>query len=176
MKKIKKIFKYILGFISLVVLVFFSFGILTPSIDYDTKIAVSKSAETSFKTFTDVMKLSDWVPGFKGVKLLSGQQLVVGTTIEVTVEQEGKTYVLLQEITGIKENELVEFTLSNNMLSNDCKIRFEKFADHTDIIASDHIQGKNIFWRALFAMDQSRFKKQSAEMYARLKNVIEKSN
>jgi len=172
----KKILKYSGIAVFSLVIVFFSMGFLFPSFEYENSVIVNKPAEQSFKVFTDVLKLSEWIPGFKRVKLLSGKQNETGSIIEMMLEQEGKTFILTQKITNYKENELFAFALDNDVLSNNCEIKFISKGTSTEIISSNHITGKNIFWKSLFVFSHSYFKKQSKEMYENLKKVIEESN
>ncbi|MBI4930933.1 MAG: SRPBCC family protein [Bacteroidetes bacterium] len=172
----KKTLKYSGLVLFVIVITFFSLGIFIPSFEYENKVTVNKPIEQSFKIFNNVLKLSEWVPGFKGIRLLNGKQNEIGSKMELTLVQGSETYIVSQEITEFKENEVFAFSLDNDMLTNECKIKFINKGTSTEIISSNHITGKNIFWKSLFVFSHSYFKAQSKEMYDKLKEVIEISN
>jgi len=172
----KKILKCLGVIILLLVSAFFSLGIFIPSLNYDNKILVNKPVEQSFRVFTNVFSFSEWIPGFKNIKWLSGKQNEIGSKWEMTVVQEGEKYTMTETLTYFKENELFAFKLENDMLTNDVEIRFVNKGETSEIISSNHIEGKNIFRKSLFVFSHSYFKQQSKEMYDKLKEVIEKEN
>ncbi|MEK6615242.1 MAG: SRPBCC family protein [Bacteroidota bacterium] len=176
MKKLKKYLLYSALPILVLAIIFFSAGIIFPIISYESKVTVKKPVEQSFRVFTDVFTFSEWIPRFITIKWLSGKQNEIGSKWEMTIEQEGKEYRMTETLIAFKENELFAFKLENDMLTNDVEIRFANKGETSEIISSNHITGKNIFWKSLFVFSPSYFKQQSKEMYDTLKKVIEKSN
>jgi len=123
----KKILKCLGVIILLLVSAFFSLGIFIPSLNYDNKILVNKPVEQSFRVFTNVFSFSEWIPGFKNIKWLSGKQNEIGSKWEMTVVQEGEKYTMTETLTYFKENELFAFKLENDKIFD---VMINSYAHH----------------------------------------------
>lgn len=170
----KKFLKGFLVTILVLVVIFFSLGIIFPSVTYQSKISVNKPAETSFGVFTNAVTLSKWIPGLKSIGWINGYQNEIGSKWKFIVTRFGKDYELIQTLNDFKKNELFISNSDNDRFSNDVEVRFISNGNSTQIIATSELRGKNIFWRAVFFCAQSVLRKQDQEMYDKLKEVIEK--
>ncbi len=170
----KKFLKRFLITILILVVVFFSLGIIFPSISYETKVTVNKPVEKSFGVFTNAMKLSDWVIGLKGIGWLSGNQNEVGSKWLFIVTQNGRDYKLIQTLREFKQNELFTTNADNEIFSDDVQVKFIPKGTSSEIIASSTLSGKNIFWRSAFFCAQFYLSGNDQKMYNKLKEVIEK--
>ncbi|MBI3501505.1 MAG: hypothetical protein HY063_06905 [Bacteroidetes bacterium] len=176
MKKLKKFLKYFFITILLLAVIFFSLGIIFSTITYESKVNVNKPVETSFGVFTNAMKLSDWVIGLKGIGWISGGQNEIGSKWIFIVTQHGSDYKLTQTLKEFKKNELFVTNADNELFTDDVEVKFIPNGTSTDIVATSHLSGKNIFWKSAFVCAQSLLRKQDQEMYNKLKEVIEKEN
>ena len=174
MKKVKKILKYFLITIVLIVIAFFTAGICCPAVSYESKVTVSKPVETSFGVFTNAMKLSDWITGLKGIGWINGNQNEVGSKWKFIVTRFGSDYELIQTLTAFRQNELFTSNSDNEAFTNKVEIKFISKGASTEIIASSKLEGKNILWKSAFASGQFFLHKQDQEMYDKLKEIIEK--
>ncbi len=174
MKKLKKFLKYFSITILVLVILFFSLGIIFPTISYESKITVNKPVETSFGVFTNAFKLSDWVIGLKGIGWISGGQNEVGSKWKFIVTQNGKDYELIQTLKAYKKNELFLSNSDNELFIVDVEVKFISKGTSTEIIATSHLSGKNIFWRSVFVLGKFYLNKNDQKMYDKLKEVIEK--
>ena len=176
MKKLKKFLKYFSIIILVLVILFFSMGIIFPAITYESKVTVNKSAEISFGVFTSPFKLSDWVTGLKGIGLISGIPNTVGSKWKFIITQNGTDYELIQTMKELKLNELFVTHADNELFTDDVDVKFISKGNSTEIIATSHMSGKNIFWRSAFACAQFYLGSNDQKMYDKLKEVIEKEN
>ena len=172
----KKFLKRFLITILVLVIIFFSLGIIFPSITYETKITVNKPVETSFAVFTSPFKLSDWITGLKGIGLISGIPNTVGSKWKFIITQNGKDYELIQTMKELKPNELFVTHADNELFTDDVKVKFISKGTATEIIATSNLSGKNIFWRSVFTCAQFYLGSNDQKMYDKLKEVIEKEN
>lgn len=172
----KKIAVYFLISILLLVIIFFSLGIFIPSFSYESRIIVNKPVEQAFTVFNSPFALSEWVPGLKNVKWISGRQNEVGSKWEMTIELNGEIYVTTEELTAFKANEFFAFTLNSDALSSNVEVRFINKGNSSEIISSSKAEGKNIFWKSLFVFSKSVFSKRDKVMYDQLKKIIEASH
>lgn len=176
MKKFKKFLKYFSISILLIVIIFFSTGIIFPSISYESKATVNKPVETSFGVFTNAIKLSDWVVDLKGIGWISGGQNEVGSKWKFIVTRNGRDYELIQTMKAFRQNELFVTNADNELFTDDVEVKFISKGTSTEIIAISNLTGKNIFWKSAFVFGQFFLHKQDQQMYDKLKEVIEKEN
>lgn len=176
MTKLKRFLKYFLITLPILTVLFFSLGLLLPTVTYESKITVNKSVETSFGTFTNALKLSDWVIGLKGIAWISGNQNEVGSKWKFIVTQNGRDFELIQTLKEFKKNELFVSLADNEWFIDEVEVKFISKGPSTDIIATSHVQGKNIFWRSAFVVAQPLLRINDHAMYDKLKEVIEKGN
>ena len=170
----KKLLKY-LGMTTLViVIIFFSAGIIFPSVSYESKVTVNKSAETSFRVFTSAFKLFDWVTGLKGIGWIGGLQNEVGSKWKFIVTQNGNDYELIQTLKAFKKNEWFVSNSDNELFTDDVDVKFISKGTSTEIIATSTLKGKNIFWRSVFVFAKFYLHGNDQKMYNKLKEVIEK--
>lgn len=162
--------------ILVIVIIFFSAGIIFPSISYESKVTVNKPAETSFGVFTNAFKLWDWVTGLKQISWISGGQNVVGSKWKFIIRQNGTDYELIQTLKAYKQNELFTSNSDNELFTNDVEMKFISKGTSTEIIATSNLKGKNIFWRSVFVFAKFYLNGNDQKMYDKLKEVIEKEN
>ena len=176
MKKLKKLLKYFSFAILILIIVFFLLGIIFPTITYESKVTVNKPVETSFGVFVSPLKLSDWVIGLKGIGLISGIPSTVGSKWKFIIERNGKDYELIQTMGELKVNELFVTHADNELFTDDVEVKFISKGNSTEIIATSHMSGKNIFWRSVFVCAKFYLNSDDQKMYDKLKEVIEKEN
>ncbi len=174
MKKLKKFLKYFSIIILVLAILFFSLGIIFPTITFESKVTVNKPVETAFGVFTNPFKLSDWVTGLKGIGLISGIPNTVGSKWKFIIEQNGKEYELIQTMKELKVNELFVTHTDNELFTDDVQVKFISKGASTEIIATSHLSGKNIFWKSVFVLAKFYLNSNDQKMYDKLKEVIEK--
>ncbi|MBI4946944.1 MAG: SRPBCC family protein [Bacteroidetes bacterium] len=172
----KKSSKIILTAILLLAAVFFSLGIFVPSLNFENRITVNKPVAQSFKIFNSPFALSEWIPGLKNVKWISGRQNEAGSKWEMIIEQDGNTYVMREELVTFKENEVFAVKMENDEMTNVMEVRFTDKGTVTEITSTNHVIGKNIFQKSLLVLSKSIFIKREKKMYEQLKKIIESSN
>ena len=111
----KKFLKYSLAVISLLVMIFFSPGIFISSFSYESKISVNKPVENSFRVFTNVFLLYEWIPGLKKVEWASGIPNQVGSKWKMTIIRDEQEYVMM-EMTKLRVVEGIINTLEQKSL------------------------------------------------------------
>jgi|ERR1035437_3800319 hypothetical protein len=172
----KKIIKYLLLAILLLVVVFFSLGIFVPTINYETKVTVNNPVGQSFRVFNSPFLMSAWIPGLKNVRWISGRQNEIGSKWAMTIEEDGNQYIMTEELVAFKENELFVVKIENEDFTNDMEVRFTDKGVTSEICSYNHVTGKNIFLKSLFVFSKSIFIKRDKKMYEQLKKIIEETH
>ncbi|UCG28186.1 MAG: SRPBCC family protein [Bacteroidales bacterium] len=170
-----KILKYILFPIAILVILFFSLGLLFPKVEYESKVIVDRPVDKSFMVFLDVRKMSQWLTGFKSIELISGMPNMPGSRFLLTMEVNGREVTATEEVTGFRWNEMFAFTLENDIMTVSSEIRFVRQEMKTEITGKNTVHGKNLFWKSLNVLLRNSMSRQSQEDYTKLKKVIEAS-
>lgn len=76
-------------------------------------------------------------------------------------------------ITAFEKNQLFAFRLENEMFTSETEVHFRAVNGMTEISSNNKVQGKNAFWRSLFAFMQPQFRESGQQVYENLKKVIE---
>jgi len=171
----KKFLKRAVVTILVMVTIFFSAGIIFPSVSYESKVTVNKPVETSFGVFTNPFKLLNWVTGLKGIGWISGSQHEVGSKWKFIVAQNGKEYELIQTLKKFRQNELFVTAADNELFTDEVEVKFISKGTSTEIIATSTLKGKNILWRSVFVFAKFYLNSNDQKMYDKLKEVIEKA-
>ncbi len=171
----KKFLKYAGATLLVLVLIFFSFGLFSPSITYETRTVVNKPVDSTFADFTNTLKLLEWIPGLEGIGWISGTQNEPGSKWLFIIRYEGTKYEMTQTLHQFKPNELFSFNTDNKMFTSDVEVRFTGKGASTEIHSTAHLTGKNIFWRSVFFFAKGFLTGQDQAMYGKFKEVSEKN-
>lgn len=172
----KKFLKYFLIVIVLLVVIFFSLGLIFRSHEYTISTTVNAPVEKTFAVFNDTTKLKEWLPGFKSMELIKGNMNEAGSKWKVVFEENGSEISMNETIVAFKENELVSFNIANDFIKSKNEVRFIPKGNRTEIIARVNYRGTHIFQKSVLALFSGFVKKQQEESYNLLKQVVEKTN
>jgi len=157
-----------------ITLAFFSLGFFHPSFNYQNQVEVDASVEESFKVFTNDSLASEWLVGYVGKEILSGNEHVVGSRFLMHFEQDGGKIEFTEELVEYKKNEKFVFEMKTDFFTGTVGIYFEGNEEKTTIKAFTSSEGNNLFYRSMFYLLKSAFQQQAQENYDLLKDLIEK--
>ena len=172
----KKALKYIGIGILIAISSFFIMGLLHPDGEYTTTIVINAPIEKTFSVFNDTTRMREWMPEMVLMQNISGAENEVGSKWKTIFRDHERDIEMTETVTGFKTNELFAFNLQNEVMNSDNEIRFAAVGNTTEIKAHTKYRGGNIFWRSMFVFFEGSMKQQQQEMYAMLKEVIEKNN
>ena len=170
----KKVLKYTGAVILILVVVFFSAGLIFPTVTYETKVTINKPVEATFGAFTNSLKIIEWVPGLVGIGWVSGTQNEAGSKWLFIIKIRGEKYEMNQILNAIKKNELFSITTTCEMFSSDVDVKFVNKGSSTELVATSKLTGTNWFWRSVFFFAQPMLTGQDEDMYNKFKEVAEK--
>ncbi|MFQ5651512.1 MAG: SRPBCC family protein [bacterium] len=168
-----RVLRYILGAVAALAVIFVLIGMFVPSFTYENRIEVSKPVEHSFAVFSDPANMSEWLTGFKSMENLTGGPNEVGSTWKLVFVDGDEEIIMTEEVTGFKENELISFTLDNEVLEADIEVHFVRKNGTTGILQSSKVEGKNLFWKSLLFLSKWNMTARGQENYVKLKHLIE---
>jgi len=170
-----KLLKYFGIFLIVVLVAFLLVGIFAPTFTYESRVVVNAPVEQSWAVFSDPSRMGEWLVGFKSIETVSGQPDSVGSKYKMVFEENGRLMKMTETVTAIKPNELFAFTLDARPMIDKVEVRFSGDGEKTEIVAMNHIEGKNLIWKSILRLSKSNMKKRGQEVYNKLKNLIEAS-
>ena len=157
-----------------ITLTFISLGFFHSSFQYENQIEVNASVEESYSTFINDSLNSEWLRGYIGNEVLSGNKLVSGSRFLIKFEQEGQHIEMIEVLKEIKENEKYIFDMETEVFDGRVEVYFEGDGNKTIIKVFTTIQGSNILYRSMFYLLKAGLQKQTQTNYDLLKLLIEK--
>jgi uncharacterized membrane protein len=115
-----KAIKIILGIVTVLVIIFFSTGLLVKETTYQVKVDIHKPLQEVFLAFNDQQKMMEWMPEVKAIEPVNVNPGVVGSEYKMTVENNGQTIVMLEKVMAFVPNKKVTlFFDAGDMLKTD---------------------------------------------------------
>jgi uncharacterized membrane protein len=170
---IKKILLALIALILLLFVVFFTVGLLNPSLSYQTTVEINKPLDVSWSYFNDEKNMKDWLPNFISIEKLSGNPNEIGSKFKMTFIENGEEMALIETMTDFKAKEIFAFTLENEFLTNNVKVKFSELNGKTILTQEENVKGAYIFWHSMFTMMKSYFSGATKTTLEKLKGNIE---
>jgi hypothetical protein len=165
--------KFVIGLVVIVVVLvagFLCIGIIVPTVEYTTTVEINKPRDVTWQVMRD---RKDWIYGFKSYEQLSGEANQPGSKARVTVVRDGRETVFDTELIEIKPPEYSVSRLTNDTLTHDATVRLSEADGKTTIVSNEKLQGKNAFWRSIFAIFKGMIVETSHKNFAGLKKAVE---
>ncbi len=169
----KKALKYLLLTIVVVLLGFFSLGLLHPSYSYTNSIEIDCTLEEAFKAFTDESRAHEWLIGYKGYEIIDGEPHKPGSKFLMKFENEGQEMTFVETLTEFKENEEFSFDMEAEFFTGSVQVLFEG-SNPCTMTTHTYNEGTSAFYCAMFYIMKSAMQEQSQKNYDMLKEMIEK--
>ena len=165
--------KLAIGVVIVVVLLVAAFllvGVAFPVVEYTTTVEINKPRDL---TWSVMRERKDWIYGFKSYEQLSGTPDQPGSRSRVTVVRDGRETTFDSELLEIRPPEYASSRLTNDMLAHDAKVRLSESGGKTTIVSDEHLEGRNLFWRSIFAIFKSQIVETSRKNFDGLKRAVE---
>lgn len=172
----KTALKYLGIGIIVVILSFFSLGLLHPTQQYSFTVDVSAPIEKTFSVFNDTSKTKEWISGFSRMENIKGTANETGSQWRMFFRDHDRDIVMTETVTDFKWNERFSFNIKNEVMDSDNEIRFSSKGSGTEISVFCKYKGGNIFWKSLFNFFNSSIIEQQKEQFKSLKKIVEQSN
>ncbi len=154
---------------------FFSIGLIKPSIRYESKIVVDRPVDRSFMVFIDGSRMDQWFTGFKRIEMVRGMPNFPGSIFNLTLDMNGKEVTLREEVLDFRWNELFSVHVQHDFMTIENVNQFTPLEMKTEITGSYRVTGKNIFWRSVLVFGRGKMKKRAQNDFDSLRKVIESS-
>ena len=126
--------KIILGIVTILVIVFFSTGLIVKETTYQVKVEINKPLQTVFSVFNNQELMKEWLTDVKSVTPINVKPGIVGSEYKMIVENQGKEMVMNEKVIAFIPNKKVTlFFDADDMLKTD-DYRFSFSEDKTTIV------------------------------------------
>lgn len=168
-----KILMYILGFLFLLVLLFFIRGLITPSIYYESKVTINKSAAEVWNVMSDESRISEWIEGIQSTEHISGPENQVGAVSKIYFDQGGKLETMQETITELQENKRIAMDFTMDFMDMEYSMDLTEENGKTLLLSKTKTVGNSFFAKAMISWMKGTMKKQEETNLAKLKEVVE---
>lgn len=115
-----KAIKIILGIITVLVIIFFSTGLIVKETTYQVRVEINKPISEVFTAFNDQNSMKNWLPEVKSVEPINIKPGIVGSEYKMTVDNNGQIVVMREKVMAYVSNKKVTlFFDAEDMLKTD---------------------------------------------------------
>jgi hypothetical protein len=168
MRPLKFIF---IGF-AVVILGFFSLGLIHSSFSYTNTVVIDATVEQTFAVFADESLAAEWLTGYIGHEVLEGAPNQPGSKFLMKFVQEGQEVEFVEILKVYEENAEFTFDLETGYFDGEVQILFSG-SSPTTISVITVTKGTNIAYRSMFYLMKNMFQEQSQKNYELLKELVE---
>ena len=109
-------------------------------IEYKSDVIVNRPVQDVFALIKNVSRFDEWTD-MNGTRLVSGEELHVGSQIETTIKFGPVNQTMTFEVIGYEENRRVAFkTISKGLVAWDAEYLFMPEGDSTKVISSGQLK------------------------------------
>lgn len=115
-----KAIKIILGIVTVLVIIFFSTGLIIKETTYQVKVEINKPIDEVFAEFNNQETIKEWMSDMKSFEVLNSKPGIVGNEYKLTFEKEGQTIEMKEKVMAYVPNKKVTlFIEADGMLKTD---------------------------------------------------------
>ncbi len=143
---------------------------------YSVSVEVNKPIEEAWEVLMDESKMGEWLEGYKGMELLEGEPLTVGSKHKMIFEENGEELTFTETVTAISPPTEFSFDFDHDMMSSNIQMTLESVGPASTRITNRTRFTANGFFIDLFMLLMTpRMKSRQRRSFARLKALIEAS-
>lgn len=102
-----KAIKIILGIVTVLVILFFSTGLLVKETTYQVRVEINKPLSEVFIAFNDQNSMKKWVPEVIAIEPINIKPGIVGSEYKMTVDTNGQTVIMTEKVMAYIPNQKV---------------------------------------------------------------------
>jgi len=115
-----KAIKIILGIVTVLMVIFFSTGLLVKETTYQVSIEINKPISEVFTVFNDQEQMKIWLPEVKSIEPINVNPGIVGSEYKMTVDNNGQIVVMTEKVMAyVTDKKITLFFDADDMLKTD---------------------------------------------------------
>jgi uncharacterized protein YndB with AHSA1/START domain len=169
-----KAVKVILGIVTVLVIVFFSTGLIVKETIYQVRVEIEKPINTVFSVFNNQELMKEWLPEITSITPINIKPGIVGSEYKMIVENQGKEIVMNEKVLAFIPNKKVTlFFDADDMLKTD-EYSFSFSDGKTTIIKDVVCESDSYLMSCLFPYFKATFTDIDQKYLNDFKTYIEK--
>lgn len=143
---------------------------------YSVKVDIDKPVEDAWEVLMDESRMGEWLEGYKGMELIEGEPLTVGSKHKMIFEENGQEMTFTETVTAIEPLKEFSFDFDHDMMSSNIQMTLESTgAASTRITNRTKFAANGFFINLMMFFMTPRMKSRQRRSFARLKALIEAS-
>lgn len=169
--------KIILGFITLLTVIFFATGAFVKETSYTTSVKINKPIAEVFTEFNNMENTKKWIPDIKSIDTIKNNYVKTGSIFKIVVDNNGEDINMTEKvITYIPNEKVTLFYDAENMLKTNDYTFSEDDDSVTEITLNASCTSDSYVMSCLFPYFKGTFKAQDQQYLENFKSFIEKEN
>ena len=148
-------------------------GYREPSFGQQVVLEIDAPVEHTFAVFSDQEQLASWVTGFRKIEYLRGEEGQPGSYYRITVVEDGREFVMTEQITAFVENEHFGAEFENDMMTSKYDYWFEDRNGSTSLQVNSEHAGRGPFWRSVLWFMKADIQAQQKADLEKFKRLVE---
>ena len=143
---------------------------------YSVRVDIDRPIEEAWEVLMDESKMGEWLEGYKGMELLEGEPLTVGSKHKMIFEENGQELTFIETVTAIEPLKEFSFDFDHDMMSSSIQMTLASVGpSSTRITNRTKFAANGFFINLLMFFMTPRMKSRQRRSFARLKALIEAS-
>ena len=143
---------------------------------YSLSIEVDRPIEDAWEVVMDESKMGEWLEGYKGMELLEGEPLTVGSKHKMIFEEDGQELTFTETVTAINPPTEFSFDFDHDMMSSNIQMILESTGPASSRITNrTNFKADGFFVNLIMFLMTPRMKGRQRRSFERLKALIEAS-
>ncbi|NVK51666.1 MAG: SRPBCC family protein [Flavobacteriaceae bacterium] len=169
-----KAIKIILGIVTVLVIIFFSTGLIIKETNYTVQVTIDKPLDKTFTAFNNLEEMAVWLPEVKSVEPIVVKPGVVGSEYKMTVDNNGQTVTMTEKVLAfIPNKKMTLYFDAGDMLKTDDYI-FSETNNKTVIVKNVACKSNSYIMSCMFPYFKSKFIELDKKYLDKFKTYIEK--
>ncbi len=141
---------------------------------YRVSVEVDKPIEEAWDVVMDEAKMGEWLEGYKGMELIEGEPLAVGSKHKMIFEENGQELTFTETVTAVDPPKEFSFDFDHDMMRSHIQITLESLESGTTRITNrTDFKVDGFFINILMFFMTPRMKGRQRRSFERLKSLIE---
>jgi carbon monoxide dehydrogenase subunit G len=144
--------------------------------NYRVSVEVDRPIEDAWEVLMDESKMGEWLEGYKGMELLEGEPLTVGSKHKMIFEEDGREMTFIETVTAIEPPTEFSFDFDHDMMTSNIQMTLESTGHlSTRIMNRTKFKAKGFFINLFMYFMTPRMTSRQRRSFASLKALIEES-
>lgn len=168
-----KTIKIILGFITVLVIVFFATGAFFKTTNYTTEVSINKPIEEVFKEFNNMDIKQKWIPEIISIDTIKANYVKTGSIFKIVIDNKGEEFNMTEKVVTYIPNEKVTlyYDAENMLKTND--YQFSEKNGVTQVVLNASCSSESYIMSCLFPYFKGTFRNQDQGYLNNFKDFIE---